>query len=451
MTTSVATGTPVRASGGASEATGFLEQEARALLTRLDSVRPFAMNETMVPAAAPLPNALSAVEQFLLDGRRELRQRVTGFLNWLRGPGRAAPAYEQQSRFTEIRLGFNDVLSQLDLFTEAVTQRSEHRTGVWLSGLDMLATDALALPSVSSFAPPPLMCYLARGPGAAIRRARTRLPGGRDNPVALIRVPRERMVGHGVASSLVHEVGHQAAALLGLVDSLRPALLAAGRPSSGQALSRYWAQWISEIVADLWSVAKLGIGSTLGLIGVVSLPRWFVFRPSGADPHPIPWIRVRVSAAIGDALYPDPQWRRVAELWSALYPLDRAPAAVQPELEALVAQLPVFVEALLGHRPRAFTGRSVGDVLRMPDRRRPALLAYFHRWRDDPSRLFAAHPTLAFAVIGQARGDGLLTPERESRLVGEELTRWAVRSSLDSSLLCAHAGARVGPTTGLTT
>jgi len=54
-------------------------------------------------------------------------------------------------------------------------------------------------------------------------------------------------------------------------------------------------------------------------------------------------------------------------------------------------------------------------------------------------------------VIGQARGDGLLTPERESRLVGEELTRWAVRSSLDSSLLCAHAGARVGPTTGLTT
>ena len=83
MSTSVATST-VTAPGGASEATGFLEQEARALLTRLDSVRPFAMNETMVPAAAPLPNALSAVEHFLLDGRRELRQRVTGFLDWLR-------------------------------------------------------------------------------------------------------------------------------------------------------------------------------------------------------------------------------------------------------------------------------------------------------------------------------------------------------------------------------
>ncbi len=55
---------------------------------------------------------------------------------------------------------------------------------------------------------------LLSGPraGAAIRRARTRLPGGGDNPVAIIRVPRERMVGSGIASSLVHEVGHQAAA-----------------------------------------------------------------------------------------------------------------------------------------------------------------------------------------------------------------------------------------------
>ena len=38
----------------------------------------------------------------------------------------------------------------------------------------------------------------------------------------MIRIPRERMIGYGIASSLVHEVGHQGAALLGLVESLRP-------------------------------------------------------------------------------------------------------------------------------------------------------------------------------------------------------------------------------------
>ena len=71
---------------------------------------------------------------------------------------------------------------------------------------------------------PGLICYLDRSHGAAIRRARTRLPGGGDNPVAIIRMPRERMIGSGIASSLVHEVGHQAAALLDLVESIRPLL-----------------------------------------------------------------------------------------------------------------------------------------------------------------------------------------------------------------------------------
>ena len=62
------------------------------------------------------------------------------------------------------------------------------------------------------------------------------------------------------------------------------------------------------IIADLWAVAKLGVGATLGLLAVVSLPRAFVFRAEWEDPHPIPWVRVRLSAALGQALYPHPQW-----------------------------------------------------------------------------------------------------------------------------------------------
>lgn len=427
----------------------FLDQEARALLTRLDRVRPFAVHETMVPAAAPTPAALSAVERHLIDGRQALRLRVQGYRNWLRGPGRGHRPSEQQQRFTHIRMAFNDVLSQFDLFTEAVTQRSEHRTGVWLSGLDMLAADALQLPG-QFLDPPPVMCYLARGPGAAIRRARTRLPGGGSNPVALIRVPRERMVGHGIASSLVHEVGHQGAALLSLVESLRSALQAIERRAdpADQPAWRCWRRWISEIVADLWSVATLGVGATLGLIGVVSLPRWFVFRPSGDDPHPVPWIRVLLSAAIGGALYPDPQWRRLAQLWTALYPVDGAPAGARSMLTQLLAHIPAFVRELLAHRPPALYGRRLGAVLHQPDRQRPELLARYGAWRSAPNRLYATPPALAFAVVGQARGDGLISPEQESRLLGELLTHWAVRSSLDTSVLCAQASVPYHPAAG---
>src|SRR6202011_6236091 len=123
-----------------------------------------------------------------------------------------------------LRLRFNAVLSQLELFNQVITQRSESEQGLWLSGLDVVWSDALALPGY--YEAPPIICYLDRGVGAAIRRARTRMPGGGENPVAVIRVPRERMIGSGIASSLIHEVGHQAAALLGLVPSLEQVLRA---------------------------------------------------------------------------------------------------------------------------------------------------------------------------------------------------------------------------------
>src|SRR5438552_12829189 len=259
----------------ASRASWLLEQEARALLTRLDRVKPFALQDTMVPAAGLMPVSQIAIERYLLRGRRRLRDEVRGYITWLRGPGRMASPVDMQRRFTILKLRFNTALSQLDLFAEAITQRSEHEVGVWLSGLDVAAQDALTLPE-RFFKAPPIVCYLHRGLGGAIRRARTRLPGGGENPVAVIRIPRERMIGHGIASSLVHEVGHQAAALLGLVESLRPNLHEMQRtaPVPERPAWRLWERWISEIVADFWAIAKVGITSTLGLIGTVSLPRW---------------------------------------------------------------------------------------------------------------------------------------------------------------------------------
>jgi hypothetical protein len=290
-------------------ASWLLAQEARALLTRLAGVQPFALHVPMVPAAAVSLAAQTAIDRYLMRGRRELRGLVVGFLRWLRGPaGRAATAAEAQRRFTFLRLRFQSGLTQFDIFADALSQRSEHDNGVRLSGLDVVAADALTLPG-GYYEAPPVICYLDRGHGAAIRRARTRLPGGGENPVAIIRVPRERMIGSGIASSLVHEVGHQGAALLDLVNSLQLALR--DRKSEEERERRaweLWERWLSEIVADFWSVARVGVAATLGLLAVVSLPRAFVFRVSMDDPHPFPWIRVLLSCALGQALYPHPQF-----------------------------------------------------------------------------------------------------------------------------------------------
>jgi hypothetical protein len=419
-------------------ASRMLVHEARALLARLAMVKSFALQQTSVPAAAVSIEAQAAIERYLASGRRVLRRRVREYVRWLRSPeGRSATPELMQHRFTMLRLGFNVVLSQFDIFSSALTQRSERETGVWLAGLDALANDALRLEH-DAYDPPPLICYLDRGLGAAIRRVRTRLPGGGMNPVSIIRVPRERMVGSGIGASLIHEVGHQGAALLGLVPSLRDAIGRAlpNDPAHRQAW-RWWGKWISEILADFWAIAHLGVGATLGVMNVMSLPRAFVFRLDPHDPHPIPWIRVKLSCAMGRVLYPDAQWERLERLWDSLYPLSRLPPDTVRLFADLQATMPAFVRLLAEHRPARLRGRRLIDVFPVASRQPRRLAATFASWRVDPRAIAKARPALVFAVFGQAKVDGRISPETESRVITRLLTEWALASALESSENCA--------------
>src|SRR5262245_2582712 len=92
----------------------LLQQETRALLSRLGRLKPLVLQETMVPAAALSRHALLAIEAFLLEGRRQLRAQARRFLAWLGADGgRAASADEAQRRFVFLKLRFNAVLTQL--------------------------------------------------------------------------------------------------------------------------------------------------------------------------------------------------------------------------------------------------------------------------------------------------------------------------------------------------
>ena len=151
----------------------------------------------------------------------------------------------------------------------------------------------------------------------------------------------------------------------------------------------------------MWSIAWVGVASTMGLMGLVSLPRAFAFRIVPDDPHPSPWIRVQLSCAIGNALYPDPQWRRIAALWSQFYPTETLRPDDRPPIGGLMHTMPAFVGLLLAHRPPALRGRSLGEVLRLNDRHPQALQALFQAWRADPRAIRRTSPSLAFAVAAR--------------------------------------------------
>jgi hypothetical protein len=426
-----------------SPAASLLEQESRALLARLEKVKPFALHQTMVPAAALPPAVLSTIDRYLIEGRRKVRLMVQDYLNWLVSrAGRSSPLELAHRRFRMLRLQFNTVLSQFDIFADVLTQRSEHETGVWLAGLDAVAADALSLDG-GYYNTPGLICYLDRGYGAAIRRARTRLPGGGQNPVGIVRVPRERMIGSGIASSLIHEVGHQAAALLNLPESIRPVLR--GLQGNGGAEGSAWQYWdrcLPEILADFWSIARLGLTSTLGLMGVVTLPRYFVFRVNLDDPHPVPWIRVRLSCAMGRMLFPHPQWDRLESIWLSYYPPESSDRRKCSLLALLERTMPGLAGVIAYHRPKSLGGASLKEALRIDDRQPARLAELFQSWRASPTQMYRASPALVFAVIGQARAEGSISPEEESQIFSEMLGYWALRNALDHGV--NRAGRRRG-------
>jgi hypothetical protein len=411
----------------------LIDQEVAGLIGRVQMVRPFALNETMVAAAQPAGDTLQRIDRHLSEGRRSLVAAAQKFRLWLASAAaeraRSESVYRQ---YVYLRLQVNAALTQFDLFADAITQRSEAETGVWMSGLDALARDALLIPS-TPYAVPALLCYLDRGVGAAIRRARTRLPGGGENPVAIIRVPRERMVGLGIASSLVHEAGHQGAALMELVPALRKAmepLLGAAAPRAGAARASnpwlFWNRWISEIVADLWSVSRLGATSTLGLMNVVSLPRVFVFRGNLDDPHPTPWIRVMLSAEMGRQLYPHPQWDRVSSLWRSLYPTGRRDVESPETIRLLEQHAPIFVDWLLRQAIPNQMGASISRSLADPEISPQRLDEQLERWNRDARHPERLRPCQAFALIGYSRLNRGRAPVPEIQLISRLLTQWAM-------------------------
>jgi hypothetical protein len=407
----------------------YLLNESHSLLARLGQVKPFSMTMPMVRAASVSDKALKEITTLLEKGKTELRQNIHRFIRMTQAAKAAikqAPTDldDFQSGFTILKLRFNSILEDLDIFAAVLSQRAEYDVGIWTSALDVLAKDGLQVIEPLATAPQ-LIVYLDRGHGAAIRRARTRLPGGDLNPVGVIQIPRERMIGSGIASSLIHEVGHQAAALLNLVPSLKLMLKEHRRNAPNPVAWQCFERWISEIIADVWSIGHLGTTATLGLMGVVTLPDYFQFRLDLRDPHPAPFVRVLLSCAFGRRLFPHPQWDRLETLWRTFYPGKGLSKRVTHTLEAIEEEIPTFVEMVVGHSTKEMKGKKLLTLLPVKERQPARLQELFRAWRQKQQSLYELPPSLVFAIMGQAKSDLQITAAHENDILTRVMRYWA--------------------------
>jgi hypothetical protein len=146
---------------------------------------------------------------------------------------------------------------------------------------------------------------------------------------------------------------------------------------------------------------------------------------------------VKLSAALGHALYPQPAWERLSGLWESYYP----PYSPNPEHHETVAMLertvPALVAVIVRHRPAVLRGKSLIEVLDLQELAPERLRDQLQRWRSEPQEMYRARPIVVFAAVGQGRADGRITPEEESTVLGKVLTHWALTSTLEAAAGCA--------------
>jgi hypothetical protein len=182
----------------------------------------------------------------------------------------------------------------------------------------------------------------------------------------------------------------------------------------------------------------------MGLINVVSLPRPFVFRLNTSDPHPPPYVRVKLSAALGQVFYPESGWRNLTELWESYYPIDQLDSDQKRTFRDLERSIPTLVDVLVNHSLAALRGDTLIEALDTDELQPPRLRQLLQTWREKPQEMYRTRAIVTFAALGQGRADGKLTPEEESVVIAKLLTHWAVQSTLLVEDTCAYCG---GPVT----
>src|ERR1700754_3073069 len=98
------------------------------------------MTMPMVKGASVSDRALRDITGLLEKGKLELRENIHRFIDKVKGPDKGKGEEEEtQSDFTILKLRFNSILDDLDIFADVLSQRAEYDVGVWTSGLDVLA------------------------------------------------------------------------------------------------------------------------------------------------------------------------------------------------------------------------------------------------------------------------------------------------------------------------
>jgi hypothetical protein len=322
------------------------------------------------------------------------------------------------------------------LFFEVFGQRGSSFAPA-LSACDAIAADCfravrVAAPGVLRGPLLKPVAYLEHGFSPATFRRGVMLGRllGERNPFPLVRIPYERVESPWGMGVVLHEIGHNLQADMGIWQETRLAVqrrvLSIG---ANPWVARIWTRWHKEIFADLVALLLGGPASARSMMDFLSYPaaRVLTFRPMSV--HPTAYLRGFLLAQMLDRMGFPRDAAQARTVWRSMYGHFTHDARIpRPLLESAPRVIPHVVDEIAYQTRRGLGHRALADVVpfRADDQREiEAAAVHIARGRVPT----ALPPRFAVGASRYAFDRRLAPPPRIARVVLGELARRQARAN----------------------
>lgn len=351
----------------------WLRAQALNAVRHAAALRDFRMDEFGKGPEAPTEGHIRAVNGIIAQLRARLltrAQALTALTRTARAKPTHAPLRTVVMHKHRTLAAVREIERVWDFYLELFGQR-QSRFGSWLLGADRIAQDCYqvaytGIGVAKSIPAPAPFNYMRTGFGPATFRRAVRLPqlSRQLNPFPLIQLPYHRLVNPWTLGAILHEVSHNLHSDLGLSRAVPLAIgRALLRAGLGLDVARVWMRWNRETFADLNAVLLGGPAVVASLMDVVGIDPRAVSHFSDTGVHPIPLLRVPLSAEVLRRIGFGVEADRYDKAWRALYP--RPEAAIPLRVLGSAAKaIPIVVDTLCFQPFRELGDKALSEVFR---------------------------------------------------------------------------------------
>jgi hypothetical protein len=188
---------------------------------------------------------------------------------------------------------------------------------------------------------------------------------GERNPFPLVRIPYERVESPWGMGVVLHEIGHNLHADMGVWlenrNAVQKRVLAATRDPW---VTRIWTRWHKEIFADLIALLLGGPAAGQSMMDFLSYPAARVTTFRALSAHPTAFLRTFIMADMVERMGFGQEARRMREVWNRLYAPHLPRARMPKRLLATAPQvIPHVVDEIAFQTRRGLGQRALADVV----------------------------------------------------------------------------------------